>query len=48
MLTFQGRNESIRSDKLGWFDCTVTPAGSTCGFNLEGDDVTGGLGQYVI
>ena len=26
MLTFQGKNESIRTDKLGWFDCTALPS----------------------
>ena len=33
ILTFQGRETSIRTDHLGWFDCTSTPSkGVSCQF----------------
>jgi Rps23 Pro-64 3,4-dihydroxylase Tpa1-like proline 4-hydroxylase len=33
MLTHQGRQESIRTDTLGWFDCSSQPSAATsCAF----------------
>ncbi len=36
MLTHQGRQESIRTDTLGWFNCSAHPsAAATCAFETE-------------
>ena len=28
LLSFKGREETIRTDRLGWFDCSETPTGA--------------------
>ena len=46
VLTFQGRETSIRTDTLGWFDCTSAPsAGVSCKFQSTEDNFTSGTGQ---
>ena len=41
VLTFKGREESIRTDKLGWFDCTTQPNGAQCYFTESRADGSG-------
>jgi Rps23 Pro-64 3,4-dihydroxylase Tpa1-like proline 4-hydroxylase len=41
-LTFQGRNDAIRADKLGWFDCSTQPYdGTQCYFTNSDSEGTG-------
>ena len=41
VLTFKGREETIRTDKLGWFDCSAQPQGVQCYFTQSRGDGTG-------
>ena len=44
LLSFKGREETIRTDRLGWFDCSETPTGAggvECHFTQSQGDGTG-------